>query len=158
MLRGDYVNESDGEKLYYSDREYVKLMYASSGQQEVLWILLLIFIRILEQRNKVYGRIVFSGGTPNIQNIPAFISLQREFKRRKGSYCSKVIDYYFLHYTRSPEQWVKQLWASKTSIKIISIFCKITTEKSVGFLINKYSWYKGTTKYMSGPFLNSALQ
>lgn len=50
MLRGDYVNESDGEKLYYSDREYVKLMYASSGQQEVLWILLLIFIRILEQR------------------------------------------------------------------------------------------------------------
>lgn len=50
VLRGDYVNESDGEKLYYSDREYVKLMYASSGQQEVLWILLLIFIRILEQR------------------------------------------------------------------------------------------------------------
>ena len=32
VLRGDYVNESDGEKLYYSDREYVKLMYASSGQ------------------------------------------------------------------------------------------------------------------------------
>ena len=50
VLRGDYVNESDGEKLYYNDREYVKLMYASSGQQEVLWILLLIFIRILEQR------------------------------------------------------------------------------------------------------------
>lgn len=49
VLRGDYVNESDGEKLYYNDREYVKLMYASSGQQEVLWILLLIFIRILEQ-------------------------------------------------------------------------------------------------------------
>lgn len=33
----------------------------------------------------VDGRIVFSGGTPNIQNIPAFMSLQREFKRRKGS-------------------------------------------------------------------------
>ena len=50
ILRGDYVNESDGERLYYSEHEYVKLMYASSGQQEVLWILLLIFIRILEQR------------------------------------------------------------------------------------------------------------
>lgn len=50
VLRGDYVNETDGEKLYYSNHEYVKLMYASSGQQEVLWILLLIFIRILEQR------------------------------------------------------------------------------------------------------------
>lgn len=50
ILRGDYVNESDGEKLYYNNRDYVKLMYASSGQQEVLWILLLIFIRILEQK------------------------------------------------------------------------------------------------------------
>lgn len=50
ILRGDYVNDTDGEKLYYSDNEYVKLMYASSGQQEVLWILLLIFIRILEQK------------------------------------------------------------------------------------------------------------
>lgn len=50
ILRGDYVNDSDGEKLYYNDSRYVKLMYASSGQQEVLWILLLIFLRILEQR------------------------------------------------------------------------------------------------------------
>ena len=50
VLRGDYVNESDGEKLYYNSREYVKLMYASSGQQEVLWILLVIFIRILEHK------------------------------------------------------------------------------------------------------------
>lgn len=50
ILRGDYVNESDGEKLYYNTHNYVKLMYASSGQQEVLWILLLIFIRILEQK------------------------------------------------------------------------------------------------------------
>lgn len=50
ILRGDYVNDSDGEKLYYKNNEYVKLMYASSGQQEVLWILLLIFIKILEQK------------------------------------------------------------------------------------------------------------
>jgi predicted ATPase len=50
ILRGDYVNETDGEKLYYSEKQWVKLMYASSGQQEVLWILLLIFIRILESR------------------------------------------------------------------------------------------------------------
>lgn len=50
ILRGEYVNETDGEKLYYSENQWVKLMYASSGQQEVLWILLLIFIRILETR------------------------------------------------------------------------------------------------------------
>lgn len=50
ILRGDYVNDTDGEKLYYSDNAYVKLMYASSGQQEVLWIVLLIFIKILEQK------------------------------------------------------------------------------------------------------------
>ena len=50
ILKGDYVNDSDGEKLYYGNHQYVKLMYASSGQQEVLWILLLIFIKILEQQ------------------------------------------------------------------------------------------------------------
>ena len=50
ILKADYVNESDGEKLYYGEHQYVKLMYASSGQQEVLWILLLMFIKILEQK------------------------------------------------------------------------------------------------------------
>ena len=50
ILRGDYVNDTDGEKLYYSETQWVKLMYASSGQQEVLWILLLIFVRILENK------------------------------------------------------------------------------------------------------------
>lgn len=34
---------------------------------------------------KVYGRIVFSGGTPNIQNVPPFMSLQRDLKRRNGN-------------------------------------------------------------------------
>ncbi|WP_419066278.1 hypothetical protein [Hominenteromicrobium sp.] len=46
---------------------------------------LVLFSHAFDKCNKVYGRIVFSGGTPNIQNIPAFMSLQREFKRRKGS-------------------------------------------------------------------------
>lgn len=46
---------------------------------------LVLFSHAFDKCNKVYGRIVFSGGTPNIQNIPVFMSLQREFKRRKGS-------------------------------------------------------------------------
>ena len=46
---------------------------------------LVLFSHAFDKCNKVYGRIVFSGGTPNIQNIPAFMSLQRDFKRRKGS-------------------------------------------------------------------------
>ena len=33
---------------------------------------------------KVYGRIVFAGGTPNIRNIPSYMSLQRELKKRGG--------------------------------------------------------------------------
>lgn len=50
ILKADYVNDTDGEKLYFDDTHWVKLIYGSSGQQESLWILLLLFIIILEKR------------------------------------------------------------------------------------------------------------
>ena len=51
ILRAEYRKDNEGEKLYYTDKDYVKLMFASSGQQEVLWILNLIFLKILENRH-----------------------------------------------------------------------------------------------------------
>ncbi len=52
ILKGKYKYETDGEKIYIGDtNKYVKLNFASSGQQESLWILLLIFIIILEKQN-----------------------------------------------------------------------------------------------------------
>ncbi|MHC5773605.1 AAA family ATPase [Nostoc sp.] len=48
ILRGEYRFESDGERIYLNEKEYVKLQYASSGQQESVWILLLIFRYILD--------------------------------------------------------------------------------------------------------------
>lgn len=50
ILKAEYVNETDGEKLYFDDTHWVKLIYGSSGQQESLWILLLLFIIILENK------------------------------------------------------------------------------------------------------------
>lgn len=50
ILKASYINEQDTEKLYYDNENWVKLMYASSGQQESLWILLLIFQRLLLQQ------------------------------------------------------------------------------------------------------------
>lgn len=50
ILKADYVNDTDGEKLYFDDSHWVKLIYGSSGQQESLWILLLLFIIILENK------------------------------------------------------------------------------------------------------------
>ena len=50
ILRADYTSESDGEKIYFDERHWVKLMYGSSGQQEVLWILMLLFVAILEKK------------------------------------------------------------------------------------------------------------
>lgn len=50
ILKADYVNDTDGEKLYFDDHHWVKLIYGSSGQQESLWILLLLFIIILEKK------------------------------------------------------------------------------------------------------------
>lgn len=53
ILKGDYINDKYGEKIYYSDDKFVKLIQASSGQQESLWIVLLIFSIILNNQ-KVY--------------------------------------------------------------------------------------------------------
>lgn len=52
ILKADYTSDSEGEKIYFDDWHWVKLMYGSSGQQEVLWILMLTFITILENKNR----------------------------------------------------------------------------------------------------------
>lgn len=51
ILKGKYIFDGDGEKLYVDKNRYVKLNFASSGQQESLWILLLFFVAILEQHS-----------------------------------------------------------------------------------------------------------
>ncbi|GEN76693.1 AAA family ATPase [Chryseobacterium hagamense] len=51
ILKGKYQFDKDGEKIYYDANSYVKLNFSSSGQQESLWILLLLFIIILEKQN-----------------------------------------------------------------------------------------------------------
>lgn len=53
ILKGEYVNDKNGERIYYSPQKFVKLVQASSGQQEALWIVLMIFSIILN-RQKVY--------------------------------------------------------------------------------------------------------
>lgn len=50
ILKADYTSENDGEKMYFNEHQWVKLMYSSSGQQEVLWILMLAFVIILEKK------------------------------------------------------------------------------------------------------------
>jgi len=49
ILKGEYRFETDGERIYLNNDQYVKLQYASSGQQESVWILLLIFRYILDR-------------------------------------------------------------------------------------------------------------
>ncbi len=51
ILKGRYQFDSEGEKLFIDSDTYVKLNYASSGQQESIWILLLIFLLILENQD-----------------------------------------------------------------------------------------------------------
>lgn len=48
ILKADYICDKDGEKLFYENGKYVKLMFGSSGQQEVLWALNCIFLVILQ--------------------------------------------------------------------------------------------------------------
>ena len=52
ILKGKYQCDNGEERIYIDNSDkYVKLNFTSSGQQESLWILLLIFIIILEQQN-----------------------------------------------------------------------------------------------------------
>ena len=54
ILKGRYRFDRDGEKIFLANsEEFVKLSFASSGQQEVIWILLQIFALILN-RTKTY--------------------------------------------------------------------------------------------------------
>lgn len=48
ILKAEYISDRDGEKLYYDDHNWVKLMFGSSGQQEVLWALNIIYLAILK--------------------------------------------------------------------------------------------------------------
>ena len=51
ILRGRYIYENGDEKLVLDDDHFVKLKFSSSGQQEVLWILNILYIKILENRD-----------------------------------------------------------------------------------------------------------
>ncbi|WOO36071.1 AAA family ATPase [Anaerocolumna sp. AGMB13020] len=50
ILKADYTSENDGEKIYFDENHWVKLMFGSSGQQEALWILMIAFAIILEKK------------------------------------------------------------------------------------------------------------
>lgn len=54
ILKGDYVSDNSGEKMYIDDNHWVKLIFSSSGQQEVLWILNMLFIALLENRKTFF--------------------------------------------------------------------------------------------------------
>ena len=51
ILQGKYVYENGEEKIVLDDEHFVKIKFASSGQQEVLWILNILYIIILENRS-----------------------------------------------------------------------------------------------------------
>lgn len=48
ILKGEYRYSKNEERLYYNEKQYVKLSLSSSGQQESVWILQLIFSLVLE--------------------------------------------------------------------------------------------------------------
>ncbi|MBR8146342.1 AAA family ATPase [Burkholderia vietnamiensis] len=51
ILKGEYIHDKDGGKLFVDKKTYTKISFASSGQQESVWILLSLFLVILEKIN-----------------------------------------------------------------------------------------------------------
>ena len=54
MLRGDYRCSKGEEQIILADGKYVKLNYASSGQQECVWILNLLYYYLLQQKQVLF--------------------------------------------------------------------------------------------------------
>ncbi|NUN99353.1 MAG: ATP-binding protein [Saprospiraceae bacterium] len=54
VLKGEYrIGNSGEERIYFDEKSYIKLSMASSGQQEAVWILMQIFLLLLN-REKVF--------------------------------------------------------------------------------------------------------
>lgn len=49
ILKGEFIHDKDGGKLYVNKNTYAKISFASSGQQESIWILLSLFLVVLEK-------------------------------------------------------------------------------------------------------------
>lgn len=54
ILKGEYVNVRGEERLQVSGERYVKINFASSGQQEVVWILNVLFYYLLNQKKAYF--------------------------------------------------------------------------------------------------------
>jgi AAA15 family ATPase/GTPase len=55
ILKGKYISTREGDRIYLNEKQFVKLYEASSGQQEVLWILNIILILISDVREQRNG-------------------------------------------------------------------------------------------------------
>lgn len=49
VLKGEYRHDREGGKLFITPDTFTKINYASSGQQEAVWILLSLFLLVLER-------------------------------------------------------------------------------------------------------------
>lgn len=54
ILRGEYRNVNGEERLQVSENRYVKINFASSGQQEAVWILNVLFYYLLNNKNSYF--------------------------------------------------------------------------------------------------------
>lgn len=79
ILQGEYVNINGEERLRVSDDRYVKINFASSGQQEAMWILNVVFYYLMNNRKSYF--IIEEPEShlyPNAQKLMAeFISLAK---------------------------------------------------------------------------------
>lgn len=54
ILHGEYRNENGFERLYYTEKDSVRINFASSGQQEAVWITNILFYYMLGRRKSFF--------------------------------------------------------------------------------------------------------
>lgn len=51
IIHGEYIHDESGGRIQLENNKYVKINFTSSGQQECIWIVLSLFLIVLEQEN-----------------------------------------------------------------------------------------------------------
>lgn len=125
ILKGEYRNVAGDERLQITEDKYVKINFASSGQQESVWILNVLFYYMLNGMSTC-----FIIEEPESHLYPDSQKVMTEFIALAGQFGNRVIIT-----THSP-----YVLATVNNLLYASLISKKVNQQKLAQVVNPYSW------------------
>ena len=138
ILKGEYRNVNGEERLYYADGEAVKLNYASSGQQEAVWITNILLYHLLGRK-----KTLFIIEEPESHLFPGTQKLMMEYISLAKNQHNKVIIT-----THSP-----YILGSMNNLLYANRISDAVDKSELGKIVSPHSWLSFDT--LGAYFLNN---